>query len=43
MRGVRRTHVFQSLGVGAGRFRSGLTVGETAGRLEDGIVGAADW
>jgi len=33
----------QLLGVGAGRFRSGLTVRKTAVTFEDGVVGAADF
>jgi hypothetical protein len=34
---------FQSLGVGAGSFLRSLAVGETAGPLEDGVVGGADF
>ena len=34
---------FQSLCVGAGSFRSGLTVGVATSPLEDGVVGGADF
>jgi len=34
---------FQSLGVGGGCFRSGLTVGEAAVTFEDCVSGAADF
>jgi hypothetical protein len=34
---------FQSLGVGAGRFRSGLTVRKASVTFEDGVVGRANF
>ena len=39
----RNGNGFQSLGVGAGSFRSGLTVGVATSPLEDGVVGGADF